>query len=58
MLLFFFPLVALVRYLVPVLTGVADLSHRTWLENINESTKGIDRIYFLNKKIYKYNIWV
>lgn len=28
-----------VKYLVPVLTGVVDLLHRTGLENINESTK-------------------
>lgn len=34
-----FPPIELVHYLVPVLTGVVDLSHRTWLENINESTK-------------------
>lgn len=27
------------HYLVPVLTGVVDLSHRTWLQNINESTE-------------------
>lgn len=27
------------RYLVPVLTGVVDPSHRTWLEDINKSTK-------------------
>lgn len=32
-----FPVVMLVHYLMPVLTGIVDLLYRTWLENIYES---------------------